>query len=263
LFMPRGRNEEADTRHPRERFLTVFGRIAVLEALSDKSVPVSQVFVATDMTKAAAKEIEAGAAARGVVVRRVRRDKVTRVSGTGRQHQGVAADILAPNQESLSSWIESLPPDLPISCVLLDGVTTPANVGMIVRSAVAAGLQGIVVPTFGVAQLGPLVIKASAGVALRAPLLRIRTALEAAQMLMDADFDLVALDADGATDLWQMDFAPRTAMILGGEHAGISEEVKSMAARTVRIPCAPGVESLNVAAAAAVAFFELRRPLST
>jgi 23S rRNA (guanosine2251-2'-O)-methyltransferase len=257
--MPRSQDEEADTRHPRERFLTVFGRIAVLEALADASVPVSQVFVATDVAKAAIKEIEAGAAARGVIVHRVGRDKVTRVSGTGRQHQGVAADIVAPNQASLSSWIAALPPDLPISCALLDGVTTPANVGMIIRSAVAAGLHGIVVPTFGVAQLGPLVIKASAGVALRAPLLRIRTALEAAQQLKDAEFDLVALSADGALDLWQMDFAPRTALILGGEHAGITDEVKAMAARTVRVPCATGVESLNVAAAAAVAFFELRR----
>ncbi|HVA07324.1 MAG TPA: RNA methyltransferase [Acidimicrobiales bacterium] len=258
--MPRGRDEGGDDRNPRERFLTVFGRIPVLEALADESVPVSQVFVAIDMTRSGAREIDAAAAARGISVHHVRRDKVTRISGTGRQHQGVAADILAPNQASLESWVQSLSPDLPVSCVLLDGVTTPANVGMIIRSAVAAGLQGIVVPTFGVAQLGPLVIKASAGVALRAPLLRIRTALEAAQQLRAAGFDLVALDAAGVVDLWHMEAERRTALVLGGEHGGISDEVKSLATRTVRVPLAPGVESLNVAAAAAVAFFELRRP---
>jgi 23S rRNA (guanosine2251-2'-O)-methyltransferase len=251
--------QNSDERSPRERYITVFGRNAVLEALQDVSLHVAQVFVASDVSRPILRQIEAASEGRGISVNVVTRDKVTRISGTGKQHQGVAADIEAPNKRSLSDWLEQLPESAPARCVLLDGVTTPANVGMIMRSAVAAGLDGIVIPTRGVADLGPLVIKASAGQAFRAPLLRIRTALEAAQMLQAHGFELLALDQDGQVDLWEAELGPRTALVLGGERAGVSEEVTPLLSRTVRIPMADGVESLNVSAAAAVAFFELRR----
>jgi 23S rRNA (guanosine2251-2'-O)-methyltransferase len=231
----------------------------VLEALADASLSVAQVFIADDVAAAASREVSASADARGVPVHRVARDKVTRVSGTGKQHQGYAADVVAPLRSSLHDWLESLPAHGAVTCVLLDGITTPANVGMIIRSAVGAGIGGIVVPTHGVADLGPLVIKASAGLAFRAPLLRVRSALDAAQELAGAGFRLTALDAGGSSDLWDMETGRRTAFVLGGEHGGVADDVKALVSQTVRIPMAEGVESLNVAAAAAIVFFEVRR----
>jgi 23S rRNA (guanosine2251-2'-O)-methyltransferase len=248
-----------DDRSPREKFLTVFGRVAVFEALADRGLEVAQVFVATDVSGPIRRQVEEMAVARGVAVQRVDRDRVTRVSGTGKQHQGVAADVVAPNKRSLQDWLQRLAPGVTASCVLLDGVTTPANVGMIIRSAVGAGLDGIVVPSRGVADLGPLVIKASAGLAFRAPLLRVRTAPDAAEALIASGFDLVALRADAPADLWQADFGPRRAFVLGGESAGVSPEVMERVTHSVRIPMADGVESLNVSAAAAIVFFEVRR----
>ena len=250
---------ERDDRSPRERYLTVFGRVPVLEALADDGLTVAQVFVATDAARPLSREIHERAAARGITVQRVGRDRVTRLSGTGKQHQGVAADVATPNRRGLEDWLAALPDAMPATCVLLDAITTPANVGMIIRSAVGAGMDGIVVPSRGVADLGPLVIKASAGLAFRAPLLRVRTAGEAAQQLRQAGFDLVALEATGATDIWGLDLHPRTAFVLGGEHAGISDEVATWVSQTARIPMAEGVESLNVAAAAAIVCFEVRR----
>jgi 23S rRNA (guanosine2251-2'-O)-methyltransferase len=233
--------------------------VPVIEALTDQSLTVAQVYVATDIDKATARQIGSLASSRGVAVHHVGRDRVTRISGTGKQHQGVAADVVAPNRNSLEGWLAGLPPAAPAVCVVLDSITTPANVGMIIRSAVGAGLDGVVVPTRGVADLGPMVIKASAGTAFQAPLLRVLTSAEAAQLLLDARFDLVALDAQGDTDLWEAELGPRTAFFLGGEHAGLSEEVGHMVTRSVRVPLADGVESLNVAAAAAIVFFEARR----
>ncbi|HEY1828893.1 MAG TPA: RNA methyltransferase [Acidimicrobiales bacterium] len=252
----------AEERSPRERYLTVFGRQPVLEALGDPALVVAQVFVADDVEPAVARGIRAAAQAHGVEVKTVNRARVTRLSGTGKQHQGVAADIETPHRSSLESWLEQLPAaGPPIGAVLLDGVTTPANVGMIIRVAVAAGLHGIVVPSRGVADIGPLVIKASAGVAFRAPLLRVREAEEAAGLLGQAGFDLVALSADAGEDLWSARFAPRTALVLGGEHGGLSDAVATEVTRTVRIPMANNVESLNVATAAAVACFEWMRQM--
>jgi 23S rRNA (guanosine2251-2'-O)-methyltransferase len=256
--------EGGDTRSPRERYLTVFGRQTVLEALADRSLVVAQVFVADDVERRVVQRVRELARARGIELKVVGRDRITRLSGTGKQHQGVAADIEAPNRAALTDWIAGLGagverPDLPVACVLLDGITTPANVGMIIRAAVGAGLQGIVVPTHGVADLGPLVMKASAGVAFRAPLLRVRSAAEAAHLLSAAAFELVALDAHGPVDLWQAEFGARTAFVLGGEHDGLSDQVAGLVTRSVRIPLANDVESLNVATAGTVVFYEWMR----
>jgi len=251
--------EITDPRSPRERYLTVFGRNPVLEALNDDSLTVANVFVASDVSRPILRQVEASASRRGLSVQVVTRDKVTRVSGTGKQHQGIAADIETPNKASLDQWLGAIDRVPSVACALLDGITTPANVGMIIRSAVAGGVDGVVVPTKGVADLGPLTIKASAGLAFRAPLVRVRTAAEAAQTLTDNGFSLVELDSEGEVDLWDAEFSDRTALVLGGEHAGISDEVKPLVTSSVRIPMADGVESLNVAAAAAVVFFELRR----
>lgn len=252
-------------RAPRERYLTIYGRQAVLEALADRSLAVAQVFVADDVDHRTERQVRQATASRGLTIQTVTRDRITRLSGTGKQHQGVAADIESANRSSLADWIARIDEsddERPIGCVLLDGITTPANVGMIIRSATGAGLDGIIVPSRGVADIGPLVIKASAGVAFRAPLLRVRTAEEAAQALRHAGFDLVALSADAPEPLWLTPFAARTAFVLGGEHDGVSPAVAGLVTRSARIDMANGVESLNVSAAGAVVFYEWRRRLA-
>jgi 23S rRNA (guanosine2251-2'-O)-methyltransferase len=143
--------------------------------------------------------------------------------------------------------------------LLLDGVTVPANVGMIVRAATASGIGGIIVPTAGVADIGPLVVKASAGTAFRAPLVRARSAREAAELLSGSGFELVSLEARGGEPLWTTRVGPRTVFVIGGESGGVSPEVRQLVRAQITIPMSAGVESLNVASAASVLCFELAR----
>ncbi len=143
--------------------------------------------------------------------------------------------------------------------LVLDGLTTPANVGMILRTATAAGLDGIVVPRRGVASIDPLVVKASAGVAFRAPILKAFTAGEAVAALKQRGFHVVGLDADGDDDLFTAHLPEPVAFVLGSETAGLSPDVADLVDTWVSIPMAAGVESLNVAAAGAVVCFELVR----
>lgn len=138
--------------------------------------------------------------------------------------------------------------------LLLDSVHNPANVGMILRAGVAAGIDGIVVPTRGTADIGPIVIKASAGVAFRAPILRVETSADAAAMLSDSQFAVIGLDA-GGEDLYDADLPDRVVYVMGNEASGLSVETDY----NVAIPLASDVESLNVATAAAVLCFELVR----
>ena len=144
--------------------------------------------------------------------------------------------------------------------LVLDGIHNPANVGMIIRSAAAAGLDGIVVPRRGTADLGPLVLKASAGVAFRAPLLRCETAAGAVEHLAAARFALVGLDPRlGAASLFDAALPERAAYVVGNEATGVSAPVAAQIDTWLRIPLSGGVDSLNVATAATLVAFEVAR----
>ena len=103
-------------------------------------------------------------------------------------------------------------------------------------------------------------VKASAGVAFHAPVLRCYTAEEAAAALRAAGYPLFALDGSARPVTVRRGAAARAAYVLGGETAGVSDEVRTPGHRVwLSIPLSGGVESLNVASAAAVLCFELVR----
>jgi len=235
--------------------VTVFGRKPVLEALADRRLDVDKVILAENARGAAAKEIIDAAGARSVRVERASAHRVKVLAGNGKQDQGVLADVVAPRMRRLADGLAARP----ATVLVLDGITTPANVGMILRTATAAGIEGIVVPRRGVASIDPLVVKASAGVAFHAPVLRCYTAEEACAALRDAGYPLYALDGAARHSLFDASLPRRAAYVLGGETAGVSPEVRKHVTSLVSIPMAGGVESLNVASAAAVLCFDLVR----
>ena len=245
---------------PRDRFLTIYGRIPVLEALEDRVVEVDKVLVAATARGEAVDRIVALAQARGISLQRVAADRVTRVSRNGRQDQGVVADVAPPRLSTIEAWLEAGGAgDADVRLALLDGVTTPANVGMIIRTVTAAGWTAVVVPRFGVAEVGPLVVKASAGVALRAPLLRCPTAAGAVAVLREAGVYTIGLRGTDAPSLYATDIPDRAVFVFGNETEGVSPDVGALIDGWVSLPLAGGVESLNVSAAAAVVAYEVTR----
>jgi 23S rRNA (guanosine2251-2'-O)-methyltransferase len=252
-----GDESSAGAVSPKDRFLTVYGRKPVLEALDDPSLEVDKVILADTARGPAATEIQRAAKAAGVVVRRASAHRVKVLAGNGKQDQGVLADVVAPRMRPLEAALADARP--PSWVLLLDGITTPANVGMILRTATAAGLDGVIVPRRGVAALDPMVVKASAGVAFRAPVLRCGSVVEAAEMLTDAGYRIYALGATGRTSVFQAELPRRAAFVLGGETEGVSQEVGEFVTEWLCIPMPGEVESLNVSAAAAVLSFELVR----
>lgn len=243
---------------PKDRFVTIYGRKPVLEALADLDLRVDKVVLAEGLRGPAIEEIKEAAADRAVRVQRASAHRVKVLAGNGRHDQGVAADVVARRMQPLADALAE-PAHAPGQVLLLDGLTTPANVGMVLRTATAAGIGGIVVPHRGVAAIDPLVIKASAGVAFHAPILRTRTAAEAAEILTESGYPLYALEASGEADLFDTDFGSRAAFVLGSETAGLSDEVQDRVAGRITIPLHNGVESLNVASAAAVLCYEISR----
>ena len=239
--------------------ITIYGRVAVLEALADAGVEVEAVLLDRTSRGQLAEEVLAAAARRGVVVKRLPPEKISRISGDARHDQGVVADIAAAGLEPLDRWLGRLGPGAAASLLLLDGVTNPSNVGMIIRSVAGAGLSGVVLPEAGSPDIGPLVVRASAGIALRATVLRCPSAAAGAAALADAGLVVHGLRADDADVLFTAPLPARAVYVLGNESEGVSPAVADLVDRWLAIPMQPGVESLNVASAAAVLAFEVAR----
>ncbi|MDY7105588.1 MAG: RNA methyltransferase [Actinomycetota bacterium] len=247
--------------NPRNRYLAVHGRKPVLEALRDPELRIAKVLVADDARGPALEPVLTEAKRRGVTIERTRESRLNAVARTSR-HQGVVADVIAPNLAGLGEFCERRRGGRAhrTAVLVLDGVTTPANVGMVLRSATAAGIEGVVVPEAGTAELGPLVIKASAGVAFRSPIVRSATTAEALDALADERFEIVGLDTHpDAVDLFAAPLPERVAFVVGNEASGLSPEARERVGAYRSIPLAAGVESLNVACAATLVAYEITR----
>lgn len=233
--------------HPRDRWITVYGRKPVSEALDNDRLEVTRLLVSHTARGAVVDRILASAHRRSLKVERVTPKQVNRLSRNARQDQGVAADVEAPRMTTLETWLKDAPARA--SVLALDGVTTPGNVGLILRSAVAAGLDGVLVPRKGAAPIGPLVIKASAGLAFQAPILRCAAPGPALELLGEAGFVVFGLGGEGTESLFDLARPERAVYVLGSESEGLSPESRAHVDRWLRVPMAPGVESLNVACA--------------
>lgn len=248
----------SEPRSPKDTFITVYGRKPVQEALDDPDLRVDKVIVAEGLRGEPVRSILDSARSRGVQVQRASAHRVKVLAGNGRHDQGVLADVVAPRMAPVAEFLDALGPDAPATVLVLDRVTNPANVGMILRSATAAGLDGVLLARRGVPAIDPLVVKASAGVAFRAPVLRSGTVEEGCAALREAGFTLFGLDAGGSS-LLDADLPDRVVLVLGNETDGLSETVRPYLDGVLAIPMHGGVESLGVASAGAVAVFELAR----
>lgn len=256
---------------PRDVFITVYGRKPVLEALGDPALTVAKVHVADNAHGETVDVILRAAADADLEVERTSAQRVKLLAGNGRHDQGVVADVVAPRMQPLEDFLrrtrrhtraDTKPGRAgprTTAVLVLDAITNPGNVGMILRTATAAGLDGVVLPHSGTPDVGPLVIKASAGVAFRAPILRCATAAQAAHLLRQAGFVVYGLAGTGEAPLYDADIAPMAAFVLGNETHGVTPEVRRQVEEWLSIPLFGGVESLNVASAAAVVAYELVR----
>jgi TrmH family RNA methyltransferase len=148
--------------------------------------------------------------------------------------------------------------DGPSLVALLAGVADPGNVGTLLRTARGAGASGAVLTEGSADPIGPKAVRASAGAVLHLPVaeLAFDTALA---RLADEGLAFVVADAAAERSIDDVDLRDDVVLVLGNETRGVPEALGDLAVERVAIPLAPGLESLNVAAAGAVLLFEAAR----
>lgn len=168
-------------------------------------------------------------------------------------HEGVVADVLRAEPQPLAAWLAALD-DGPVLALWLDGVGNPHNFGAILRSAAHFGVAAVLAEGAQAPALSGAACRVAEGGAEHVPLLRVDATGMA--LLGRAGFVPVATVVRGGASLHGTALPPRILWLLGAEGPGLSPGRQATAARTVHIPGSGAVDSLNVAAAAAVLFGE-------
>ena len=141
--------------------------------------------------------------------------------------------------------------------LMVEGVTDNENVGALFRNAAAFGVGGVVLDAASADPLYRRSVRVSMGHVLRLPFTRVPDATAAAATLQGLGFEVVALAPAGGEDITTLAASDRRALLVGAEGPGLSDRALAAADRRVRIAMAAGVDSLNVATAAAVALHHL------
>jgi 23S rRNA (guanosine2251-2'-O)-methyltransferase len=236
------------------------GRNPVAEALKAK-VPATALYIAIGIeSDERVTEAVRLAGNRGLALLEVSRGELDRKTG-GLLHQGIALqvppfayrelpDILAAAAESTSAPL----------LVALDGVTDPRNLGAVIRSAVAFGAHGVILPERRSAGVTATAWRTSAGTAARIPIAQVTNLVRALKECQEAGMYVLGLDADGSTSLDELEMGTDpVVVVVGSEGRGLSRLVGATCDLTVAIPMADAAESLNASVAAAVTLAEIAR----
>ena len=143
--------------------------------------------------------------------------------------------------------------------LVLDGLEDPRNYGAVIRSAVAAGVKGIIVTSRRMAPLGSVAVKASAGTASRIPIARTEKLPRTLYQLKERGYYVAGTQLRGGTSVWSTDWNRPIALVLGGEKKGLRTSVAEECDFMVSIPMPGDVESLNVSVAAGILLFAAAR----
>lgn len=228
----------------------VYGRNPVLEAL--KAGRARRVLVAKGVEGWLLRELER-LGADYTLVPRIELDTLLRTT----HHQGLAAEVEEPTYATLEDALRlaEARKEMPL-LVALDGITDPRNYGAMIRSALALGAHGVVSEERRAAPLSPLALKASAGAALKIPVVKVKNLPRALKDLKEEGLWVYGLDVRGEKPPWALDFRRPLVLVVGSEGEGMRRLVREACDELFRIPIREEAESLNASVALGIALYQ-------
>lgn len=238
--------------------LWIWGRHPVLEALragSARSVLIAHGRKAAPILD----EIRGAAAAAGVPVREVSAGEIERLA-PGESTQGIAAEIAARRLRDVAELLTSMSPrSEPPFLLVLDQIQDPHNVGALLRTADAAGVQGVIMPERRSAPISGTVARASAGAVSHLPIAHATNLARALGEVRDAGIWIAGLDGAATATVFEADLRGPIAIVVGSEGEGLRRLTREHCDFVLRIPMRGAIESLNASVAGAITLYEVVR----
>jgi 23S rRNA (guanosine2251-2'-O)-methyltransferase len=233
--------------------MIIYGLNPVLEAIRSHADRIHYIAVLRDH-RGKVQRVLVEAKRAGVPVRLLPAEQIDRLAGRG-VHNGVVADL---SEAAYADFDDVIARETTTFILILDGVTDPQNLGAILRVADGFGVDLVVIPQHESVGLTPAAVKASAGASEWVPVAQVTNLARAIESLKKREYWIYAAAAGGDAPA-AIDFRGRVALVLGSEGKGIRRNVLEHCDRVVTIPMRGHVDSFNVATAAAVLCYEVRR----
>lgn len=228
----------------------IFGKHAIREVLNERPDVVVEAHVAADFSD---ERILTLLDSRRVPLKVLNLNNPPRGISAKASHQGIVAGIL-PHKLTVpyKEFKQTLAKTPNVALLVLGEVQDPHNVGAVIRSAAAFGLKGVLIPPHNQAPVTGAVVKVSAGMAFRIPLVTIPNVNTVLRDLQKDGFWTYGLEGEGTTTTVTEKFTRPSVFVLGNEGSGLREKTKEQCDELISVPIHPQCESLNAAAATAI-----------
>ncbi len=177
----------------------------------------------------------------------------------GKNNQGMVAEILEYKYKELSEVLNKTKSKNNVAIAILDGLEDPHNLGAIMRTADATGMDAIIIPKNRSVSLNSTVAKVSTGAIEHVDVVQATNLVQTINKLKENGFWIIGLDMDGSVDYKTQDYSGKIAVVIGSEGFGISRLVKENCDFNVHIPMYGHVNSLNASVSASLIFYEIIR----
>ncbi len=239
----------------------IYGRQPVLDVLRRSPRRVKRILVREGVQTSFMKDMEALAKKAHLKVQTGTENELERLVG-GVNHQGVVA-LIASGTQIFSVWKDTVKLHKKPAILLFQDIQDPHNVGAMIRTAVAVGVEAILLPRFNQAPLDGAVYKTSAGMVDRIPVVEIGNINETLRKLKEIGFWIVGIDEEGKQSMWEEDFDMPICFVIGSEGEGMPEKTRELCDFLVKIPMENDVPSLNASVSAAIVMYEWKRRRAT
>ncbi len=231
------------------------GKNAVYEFLQTEKM-VYEIFVAVGVKRDSIKEILQIANGRSIKISFIDKEGVDNIA-TVDNHQGVVALVEDYQYATFEKTIDAIEGNGFV--LILDNLKDPHNLGAILRTADATGVDAVIIPKDRSVEITPTVTKVSVGATEHIPVIKVTNIARTIEKLKEKKYWITAADMDGENAFFESDLKGNVGIVIGSEGEGIRRLVKEKCDFIVNIPMKGRIQSLNASVAASILMYEVVR----
>lgn len=247
--------------------MLIVGRNPVIEAIKFNPRAIKKIIVLENITDSKLKEIIKTAEKNSITVERKNKNQFEKIFEQKDKSKGISQGIAAETEEfnyaEYDDIIEKIKNNDNATIVLLDEIQDPHNLGAVIRTSVASGVDAIFITEKNSAKINHTVIKTSSGAANYINIVQVRSIYQTIQDLNNVGLEVLGTSLNAKSSHSDYKYSKKTAIVLGNEGEGLRKNVLKLCDNLIKIPIIGKIDSLNVSVAAGIILYEILRQKTT
>ncbi|MCC6865438.1 MAG: 23S rRNA (guanosine(2251)-2'-O)-methyltransferase RlmB [Ignavibacteria bacterium] len=243
--------------------MLVIGKNPVLETLNHSPQTINKIILLKGLTENKINEITRLAKPKNIIIEILEKslfekllDKKDKSEGIS---QGIAAVVNDFEYSKTTEILKSINSKTSSTLIILDEIQDPHNFGAIVRTAVSAGTNGIIISEKNSVKVNHTVIKTSSGATNYIKISKEPNIYKTIDILKENGFKIIGTALNASENLYEYTFPEKCAVIFGSEGEGLRKNIRNLCNNLIKIPMSGKMNSLNVSVSAGVILYEIFR----